>query len=209
MGEDIDPAPPVPQDFSDVRRIAESRGAVPRNVDALDEIVETPLLPAARLLYERGVQTTESSANPEANTDGYGKMTINYETLSVENQRKARELAQATVQLPPESRPIAIVQSGDGYTAVTMNVSLQGSVDEIAARATAIAEQFAPQPMLWAPRYTLDELKEGYGISAEEPVEPSEFVAEGLYYDSDRELFFLSEDHAMRSRELEPSAPQQ
>jgi hypothetical protein len=208
MGEDIDSTPPVPQDFADVRRIAETRGVGPRNVDELNKIVEAPLLPAARLLYERGVQTTESSANPEHDTDGYGKMTINYDTLSEENKHIAQELAQANEQLPPESRPISIIRSGDGYMAVTMRVPLQGSVDEIAANAAAVAEQFAPQPMYWAPRYTLDELKAAYTIPAEENMEPAEFETEGYYYDPDRQLFFHSEDHAVRSQELEPYAPQ-
>lgn len=206
MNEELpNPTPPSPQDFTDVVRIAESRGVNPHNVGDLDQLVEAPLLPAARLLYERGLHTIESSANPEADTDGYGKMTIEYDTLSEDNKRQAEKLAQANAHLSPESRPIDIVTSGDGYTAVVLHVPLQGSVDEIVANATAIAEQFAPQPMHWAPRYTLEELKKWYSIPEHESVEVSDF-AEEFYYDKASGLFFLSEDHARRALAPDPSA---
>lgn len=212
MSEQTTPTPHTPQAFTEVQRIAESRGAVPHTVDQLDALVEAPLLPAARELYEKGVRTTESSANPESNDEGYGWMTIEYDTLSEENKQVVASLIQDDATLDPASRRIHLTESEDGYTAAVIQVPLKGGVDDIATYASAIAHRFLPQPMLWAPRYTLSEIKELYSIAEEEEATPEDFLGEGFYYDQPSGLFFLSEDHARRAlipRPADTSPPPQ
>jgi hypothetical protein len=205
----VEDLPQASTDFSTVERIAESRGGMPQTVDDLDSMVEAPLLPAARLLYEKGIRTTESTANPVANADGTGLMTIDYDSLSADNKAIADRLTAEDAALPVEARRLEVVPSADGYTAAVMQVPLTGSVEDIAAKATAIAESFVVQPMTWAPRYTLEELKQAYAIPEDEQVEPADFEADGLYYDQSHGLFFLSEDHARRAFPADEQATEQ
>jgi len=55
--------------------------------------------------------------------------------------------------------------------------------------------------MIWAPSYTLEQAREIYGIDPNEEKYGVEAFADLLYYDKERKLFYLSEEHARKVRE--------
>lgn len=187
------PAPDQPHEnsatpFATVERIGESRGYVPSSLEALEGKIEKPLVPAVRALYLKGIQTTESGANPQTNTDT-GFITINYDTLSTENQGIAQQLA--AVQATDNAGYLRLEQSGDGYTTASIHIPLgpDDTVESIADRSVAVTEPFVPQPLSWA-GYTLEALKNLYAYDsleeAQEDIGQMDVFAsqDGLYYGS-------------------------
>ncbi len=63
-------------------------------VDRLNEFIEAPILPACRLLFERGVCTTLSGASRKDIESGHGWATIDYDALSEENKKIAQILVE-------------------------------------------------------------------------------------------------------------------
>jgi|GEM_PF-6653988 len=198
--------PPINGSIHDVRRIIETQGQVPRSQEDLAAIVEAPLLAAATTLYLRGIQTTSSTANPE-NIDGlgHGELAINYDSLSEENKLIAGDLAQQSQDRKLEQGRLSTPIVNDaGDLTIVIEISLAGTIEEMSARASAVAGLFQLQPMNWAPRYTFDELLDDYQVPPEnrDEYKPEDFT-EDYYLSPEDGLFYLSADHAQRA--LHPS----
>jgi hypothetical protein len=180
-------------DFSRVERIAESRGYTPMLVAELDEIVETPLLEAAKQLYLKGVRTLESGANPNQNIElGFAFLTIEYDSLSEENKRVVDRLI---VENDRNKYVVDVSQGGDGVgVGIKIPFGKDVTVREIADAAVDLAEQFKKQPMTWAPRYSLQDIKDMYLLeSDEDAIAAAEFDElilgpDGNYYNNEEQM---------------------
>lgn len=82
-----------PDDFplSQVEPI-EERGISVQGSEDLKEVVESPLLEACQILYEKGIRTIMSSANKKDLSVGEVYIIIDHDTLSPENKKLAESM---------------------------------------------------------------------------------------------------------------------
>ncbi len=112
-------------------------------------LVETPLVPACTLLWERGIQTLASSANRLDATDPERApyLIIDFSTLTRENMRTAlrrgKLLPDGTVFFPFDAHP-------------------KSTIGDIFAQTGKLVKSFSPQPPIWAVvslTFTLQEIQ--------------------------------------------------
>ena len=182
--------PPKPQLISEVEPIEESTNRMIVTKAQIKKLVERPLVPACEIFWDKNVETLSSSANRK-NIDRTAFIVLNFDSMSAENQAIAKEF----------SDPI----EHDGMRTVNIEIPIKGesvTVEEIERKAVEIAEKFKKQKMTWAPRYTIEQLREIYTIDPDdESFGVDGFVKEGYYYDEDSKLFYLSEEHFKKATE--------
>ncbi len=98
--------------------------------------IEQPLVEACRILYDKNVPTTLTSANREDIAYGAVTMFIDYGSLTPANREIACELG--SVRRVPNS-PRSIVQ-------IEIPIAADSTVGSVSADAVAIAERFEEQP---------------------------------------------------------------
>ena len=80
--------------LSDVPAIEESRNLLLRGRADVMKFVESPLVRACEIFFDKGIQTLASSCNPKDIAAGSAYVIINYGKLSPENQETARSFSQ-------------------------------------------------------------------------------------------------------------------
>lgn len=173
-----------PKLLRDVQPIKMSRGSRIDTKEKLKELIELPLVPAAEILYEKNIQTTESTANyQDIQYGGHIGIVINYDTLSEENKHIAQEVC-------------SVATHGDGYISATieMAVNENTTVESIKNYTSEIAEKFITQPLTWAPSYTIQEMRQIYAIDPnDEEYQPEDF-SDQFYYDPETKYFYTSKE---------------
>lgn len=173
----------VPKFIRDIPAIPEQEGITIRTRDDLPKIVELPLLPAAQLLYDLNIETVASSANKQ-DVGGFATLTLNFDSLSSENQRIALEL----LGMPYRGRKSIITgEYGPRRIQIKIPIVNNSTEQEIARKSVEIARKFKKQEMTWAPTFSPEEVA---GREKE------------YYYDKDSGRYYLSKEHYLKVRGL-------
>lgn len=180
--------------LSEVQPIKQSRNKTIFSRAEIKDLVESPLLSAAEILFDKNIKTTESTANFE--DIKYGKrvgIVIDYDALSPENQKIADNIDIGRVSAHP-----------DGYTSLELGMSVDENTtaEQITNTMESAVNQFAWQPLFWMPGRTLEEMKKLYAIDAhDETYQPEDFTE---YYDAETHKFYFNEEHYKRAIATEP-----
>lgn len=171
--------------ISEIKSIGISRNETITQRSRIAEIVEPALVAACEILYDQNIRTLESSANIADVENGYAGITIDYDTLSPENQRIADEYLGGRIV------------SGDNMGVASMCVTIRSRdvpCREISDLAVAEAKRFKFQPLTWAPIYTFSEVLQRFGYTEREGCEPEDFNR-WYHYDAENQVFFASKEH--------------
>lgn len=186
-----------PQNENMQRKVSEvaptnfSRATTIRERQQIVEIVEEPLQAACQILYDKNIQTLDSTANMKDLSEGASRagIAIDYNTLSRENRQIAESMG-LTPQAYDDSQAIEI--------SIPMNVD--STIQEVSSAAENIANQFLEQSPSWIPAYTIDDLRKAYGYQSSEDATPEDFTAEGYFYDSGNKTFYVSQEHFQKKK---------
>lgn len=177
--------------IKDVEPIRKNRSTMIQNSEHLKELIEKPLLPACEVLYQKNIQTLESSANAEdIKYRGNARIAIDWNSLSAENRIIARNMG---------LEPISYDR--------TRSISIQTLIDEamtisqISDKMKEIVQPFVEQEPTWIPKYSIDDLRGLY--RKEDEVGPEYFIAAGYFYDLQTQTFYESEDHYQKVKAWE------
>jgi len=173
--------------ISDIKSIPEGWNELIRNKSRIVEIVELPLVKACEVLYDKNVRTLESSAN-STNIGGFARICIDYNSLTVENQKIANNFLHIDV-------------GGDTNISATIKILITSPdipISVISNKVADIANRFKKQPLTWTKIYTWYKLSKiflGYiDIKACREKDPKLFN-NIYYYDEENDVFFESKEH--------------
>lgn len=153
------------------------------------ERVERPLVSACEELYDKGIETNESSANKKNISGGFVDISLNYDTLSPENQAVAQDLINEGLgMMSPNFK--------GNYFSIFIPVSENSAVNETKSKVEAVVHRFLHQPPIWIKHWTMEQFKKAWGYKPEETPEPEEFT--DCYYDPQAQLFFRNEEQAKK-----------
>jgi len=173
-----------------VEPIGEDRNQYITTKSDLSTLIERPLLSACEHLYDNNIRTIESHANYNTVKNGSGGIAVDYDSLSKENKAIAQ-------------RNFSCYVSGDGINIVDIRIPIESSdtsVDELSRLAMEEATKFKYQPMTWVKKFTIQDLLKLYASSESDGFTPEHFVKEGFFYDSDSKIFYLSQEHFIKSQ---------
>lgn len=181
----------LPQLLSEVEAIEEG-GVVFRNRKDIDKFVEFPLVDACRALYDKNIQTWQSSANKQNLVMGEVNINLDYESLSEENKLIAEEIGERwkydTMDL----------------VSLKVPVSENTTISEIQTKMGALVDKFRPQPPVWIEARTVDDFSAIHGTTLTEqdlidwPEEEG-----GWYFDEKSHLFYPSEEQFKKVTEYQ------
>ena len=188
------PNEPNPERLTDLEPIEESRNTMIINREQIGQYIESPLVKACEVLWDKGVRTLSTSANKKDISEGAGYIIIDFDNLSPQNQEVATSL----------SEPIEY----DGMQAVKIPIPLDETsiLSDIETYALEVADKFVVQQANWVPRYTIENLKAAYGIPPDnlEFDSPEAWTGDpaegGYFYDPKEEVFYRSEEHFMMNQ---------
>jgi len=171
--------------LSQVPAIQKSRDVLIASRNKIAEIVESPLVEACKILYDKNIRTIWTSANTrnieEKDTSA---ISIDFDDLSSENQQIAVENGFDIYHHPHTGKK-------------TLNFKIPAdestTCEEFSKKAIEFANLFKKQPPReeLIPRYTIRELNEMYCTESDNP---SDFE-HTWYYDPQSQLFFRSREH--------------
>lgn len=180
---------PVGASLSEVTAIEESRNLVVQSRIRISEIVEEPLLELCEWLYDMNIKTISSSANKkDINTD-WCYIILDSESLSQTNQKIALRLGKSW---------------NDNWTKtikIVMPVSSQTNIDDIKKWGAKILAEFEKQPMTWAQKYTLDELKSAYWIENNDTRFDAPESWEWYHHNPGNWYFYTSIEHIEKEKD--------
>jgi hypothetical protein len=182
---------------SEVKPFLSYLGTDIRKREELDEIVEAPLLEAARVLYDKGIRTTGSSANGKDVSTGFAFISIDYDSLSDENKEVAERICGEVFRgvTSDEGKP---------YSRVSIRVPLteESTVQEAEDASVELAEQFKEQEMTWATVYSIGEMHRFMALRPGEDIEidgdTMEVPGYGFFYDEENGRFYGSQEQFER-----------
>ena len=177
----------APIKIGEIKPIEESHTVV-RNREQLKELVEGPLLSACEELYDKNIRTLSTSANEKDIQYGTAHLIIDFDSLSEENKKVGEQLG----EIHPADETNQLV--------IKIPIAESSTADEIREFAESIAHKFEKQPMTWAPSYTLEQMRQVYGIDPKDETYGVEAFGDQFYYDLERKLFYHSEEHAQKSK---------
>jgi len=111
----------------------EGGGMTPQSKDDLARLVEAPLLEACQIFFDKGVETSMSSANRKDVEIGYVHLIIRFDSLSSRNKKIASDLGERYSHLNRE------------YLKITMPVDETTTAQKVSKHMSAIANQFDQQ----------------------------------------------------------------
>ncbi len=183
---------------SEVAQIGYWEGQFIARPEDVERFVEEPLVRPATDLWNLGIRTVSSSANVLGGKVNQAYVVVDASTLTPTNRQRLES------GIPPTTATKLTVESidADGSAVmISMPISPTTSVGDITNEFGTLSSVFVPQPPLWDQRYTLDQLKEVYGMAPDENVEPTQFASDtGYHYDRASGVFFLSAELAEMSR---------
>lgn len=175
-----------------------SQGQLLVSADELARYVEPPALPACLDLYDKNIKTISSSANRKDAEEAY--IVIDFSSLSDSNKEIALRLGSL---ISPVRNGIEDNETNPEELMLAAPLEAADTADTIEAKLKELVAPFQRQKLLWAPTYSLNEIKKIYGYAEDEQVEIDDFVEDGLYYDTQTRMFHLSEE--LYKKSLEPS----
>ncbi|AKM82455.1 TPA: hypothetical protein DD449_05185 [Candidatus Berkelbacteria bacterium] len=179
--------------LSDVEPTAFCSSTIILNPEHLREVVEEPLIPACEILYQKNIETADSSANnKDIRSGGDARICINWDSLSEENRKIVEGLGLEPV--PFNNFQVVILQEP---------IEEKTTVQELSNKFTEKANMFLLQEPKWIPSFTMDDLRKEYGYSESDESTPEDFEQD--YYDQESKRFYLSEDHYRKVKEWEDS----
>jgi hypothetical protein len=169
--------------------------SVPASREGLAVLVEAPLLAACLELYDKNIRTIISSANVSDVSRGYAYINIDCNTLSEKNRHIANALGIETFVIPlPDGSELEV-------GGIKFPVTFSTTVEELSESALVMARQFAEQPMLWAPHYSVEHLQ---ALNPQMEVEEliKAMLSDGYFFEPNERTFYLSEEHYHKVRGL-------
>jgi len=185
--------------LNEISPIQESRGINIIKREQIKDIVEKPLVEACEVFWDKNIKTYESSANSKDIKDGYGYIAIDFDSLSEENKKIAKQYGEVHHDMNVNILRIKIP------------VTELATIDEISNKAVGIANEFQEQKATWIHGTTLKEqLDYNYSYIGEKY--PQEFAREkerlsqpsaweeeckrlGLYFDKETQTAYASEEY--------------
>ena len=130
-GVEHDPSTPI----SSIEPIEEGGLAV-ENREDLIKVVESPLLKACEVLFDKGIQTVFSSANKKDVSLGKGHIAIDYESLNEANKKIALEIGE-----------LGIIHGSTPRQGVYIKIPInkQSTLGEISEQALELVSRFEDQ----------------------------------------------------------------
>ncbi len=167
-------------------------GLVLRKREDIDRLVEFPLVDACRALYDKNIQTWQSSANKQDLLNGAVRITIDYESLSEENKLIAEEIGKLWKY---EERELV---------SLSVPVSEVTVIAEIQTRMGALVDRLLPQPPAWIEARTVDDFSAIYGSNlTEQDLKDWPEEEGGWYFDEKSHLFYPSEEQFKKVKEYQ------
>ena len=191
--------------LNEVSPIHKTRGLAITTKEQIKEIVESPLVKACEIFWDKNIQTYESSANSENIKTGTAWIRINFDSLSDENKKIALQYGQ----------PYEEAMNAGQMIELPIQIKGNEAVDEISDKAVAIAEEFKQQKATWISGTTLqdhiDWLNKRYGKYPETAQEierlkqpgvwEKENTEKGRYFDPETQMVFSSEEYFRKWKE--------
>lgn len=166
-----------------------SRSTIICDSEHLKRLIEAPLIPACEILYQKNIETLDSTANRKnVEHGGTAGIAINWQTLSEENRRIAESLGLKPA--PYDDTEVIEIQE---------SINDDTTVSELAEKFAITADKFLKQEPSWIPSWTMAEMKNIYGIPQEEECAVQDF--DQYYFDAKTDRFYLSEDHARKIKQ--------
>ena len=147
--------------LANIQPIAQSEGQPLASHEDITLLVEAPAVPAVTDLWDKNIGTISSSANAENGV----YVVLDWTTLSEGNKNIAYNYGfvdESTVE--------------SGRMTIRLPEDVSHSEASVAQDLLKITELFESQELKWAPSYTIDEIKEIYGIGADEKLDPTDVV---------------------------------
>ena len=175
--------------LSEIPAIVESRNKTITAKEQIKELVEKPLLEACLIMYDKNIRTLATSANKKDIEIGEVYIIIDFDSLSEQNKIVAQEYNKPT--------------NHDNINAVVINIKVNNltTSKEIEQKSIEIANNFYKQSADWIPKYTLENLKDIYGIELSDTRFDDSTTWTDYYYDEKNKLFYLSEEHYKKANE--------
>lgn len=182
------PEEKAPTKIGEIKPIEESRNTIVQSREQLKELVEGPLLSACEELYDKNIRTLSTSANKKDIQYGTAHLIVDFDSLSEENKGIGEQLGE--------------IHRADKMNQLVINIPLteQSTASEVKEFAESVAHKFKNQPMTWAPTYTLEQMRQIYGIDPNDETYDVEAFADQFYYDPEKKLFYPSEELAQKSK---------
>ncbi|MFA4887868.1 MAG: hypothetical protein WC595_06680, partial [Candidatus Nanoarchaeia archaeon] len=161
------------------------RDALVKRRSDLDKLVEKPLLGACQILYDKNIKTLESTANKNNISSG-ASIVLDYNSLSNENKVITNKY-------------FGHKKSTDGILVAEILIPItspEKTVKEISDSAINEANKFKSQPLRWGV-LNFKQILKFYGVDENKNLKPEDFTQD-FFYDSDSQLFFLSEEHCIK-----------
>jgi hypothetical protein len=142
---------------SDVRPIQVPSGTIIKSREQLDSMIEEPLLEAMRVLFDKNIETIDTSAN-YSNVPmlggAYAHIYVSKRSLNQTNLKRLTEMSKN----PPQWKYGAVkigVFSGDDSINIEIPIVVDTSVGELSKMAVAIASEIESQKSVLSPRAEL------------------------------------------------------
>lgn len=156
------------------------------------EIVEPSLIKACEILYDKNIQTLESSANiVDVTQRGNASIIIDYNSLSEKNKEIVNNYFGGHRT------------SGDNIeiTSIKVPLHLNTTTDEVKNKSVDLANKFQKQPLKWSETYTFKEVVKLITLEDDTTnYSPDDFTE--YYYDKESKCFFLSKEHYEKLKEF-------
>lgn len=161
---------------SDVEVVQETGTLITKRED-IKKYVETPLIEACGMLWDKNVKTTWSSCSSKDFQQGHGVIGIDYESLSEENKKIGEEVGE-------------INESGLGKTLwLKIPLTPDTTIEEARRKSIEFVSKFKKQKATWVPRLSQDDMIRLLGfrevtneLREKFPIES--FVEEDYYLDT-------------------------
>lgn len=168
-----------------IRQICESSSSMLLSREAIHQFVESPLVRACEIFWDKGIQTLDSSANTEDDRE-FAYIFISYEHLSATNRN--------TLSLSIKQEYAEIIS---GVAKFSLPIKENTPVNEISEFFEGIAGKFRQQEASWVESFSIEDLKEHmvHSVRNAKMDDPNYWVEDGTYfYDPNSKLFYWSEE---------------
>lgn len=181
-----------------------TEGAIVKNREDLRKIIEEPCLPACLALYDKNIQTVNSSANKrEIGNQAY--IGINYDSLDENNKQILNQLIESGV-IEPLNLSTNPNQRGGRDFYIKVPISEEDTVGKVSDRFIQIVSKFQQQDVLYGKRdkeplleHVIDMYEEALhpdenGIVQFQEVANLLATAYGYVYDDELDIFWETQD---------------
>lgn len=182
-----------PQYLREIEGNGYSRNQLIVKKEMIKDLVEEPLVPACEELYDKNIQTLESSANiTDLIHRKHVGIVIEYDSLSQENKDVAFKYFGGFVLSEDDIRVVSI----------KIPVETNSQIKEIIDKSLLEVAKFKKQPLSWSKTFTFKEVVKIITLSEEISGYSPEDFTDYFYYDKESEIFYLSQEHYNKINEF-------